>query len=174
MLMTETLYSMRKRARYARWGRMSTWLQFHIFTGLVGPYMVFLHTAFQFKGLAGVSMLMTLIVVASGVLGRYIYTAIPRSSDGLELQADEVERAIAEAESELRGLLQTRPQMAAYFGENLATAPEASGSELALNLRPAATVGRTAAPLARAARGWTNRRARRCANWSACWPSDRY
>ena len=40
MLMTETLYTLRKRSRSAKWGRMSSWLQFHIFTGLVGPYMV--------------------------------------------------------------------------------------------------------------------------------------
>ncbi|MEN4098501.1 MAG: hypothetical protein ROW52_01135, partial [Anaerolineaceae bacterium] len=40
MLMTETLYSLRKRSRLARWGRMSAWLQFHIFTGIVGPYLV--------------------------------------------------------------------------------------------------------------------------------------
>jgi hypothetical protein len=45
MLMTETLYSLRKRSRSIKWGRMSNWLQFHIFTGLVGPYMVLLHTA---------------------------------------------------------------------------------------------------------------------------------
>ncbi len=37
MLMTETLYSLRKRARLARWGRMADWLRFHIFTGIVGP-----------------------------------------------------------------------------------------------------------------------------------------
>src|SRR5512138_392966 len=52
MLMTETLYSLRKRSRSVRWGRMSTWLQFHIFTGIVGPYLVLLHTAWKFQGLA--------------------------------------------------------------------------------------------------------------------------
>jgi hypothetical protein len=36
MLTTETLYSLRKRSRSVKWGRMSTWLQLHIFTGLVG------------------------------------------------------------------------------------------------------------------------------------------
>jgi hypothetical protein len=133
MLMTETLYSLRKRAYSARWGRMSSWLQFHIFTGLVGPYMVFLHSAFAFHGLAGVTMLMTIVVVASGVVGRYIYTAIPRTAGGIEMQADEVERAIAELESELRELMQTRPQVAAYFGEGPALAPEAGGGTLALS-----------------------------------------
>lgn len=77
MLTTEVAYSIRKRSDLARWGSMAAWLRFHIFTGLVGPYMVLLHTAMHFRGLAGVSMLMTAVVVGSGVTGRYIYTRAP-------------------------------------------------------------------------------------------------
>lgn len=91
MLMTETLYSLRKRSRSIRWGRMSEWLQFHIFTGLVGPYMVLLHTSWKFNGLAGALTLLTMIIVLSGFIGRYIYTKIPRTSDGLE--ADSLQAA---------------------------------------------------------------------------------
>jgi hypothetical protein len=84
MLATETLYSLRKRSRMARWGRMSSWLQFHIFTGIVGPFMVLLHTSWEFIGLAGVTTLLTVIIVVSGFIGRYIYTRIPRNVDGFE------------------------------------------------------------------------------------------
>ena len=35
MMLTEVLYSLRKRSRFTTWGKMSDWLQFHIFTGLV-------------------------------------------------------------------------------------------------------------------------------------------
>jgi len=84
MLSTETLYSLRKRERMARWGRMSAWLQFHIFTGIVGPFMVLLHTSWKFNGLAGVTTLLTAIIVISGFIGRYIYTRIPRTADGIE------------------------------------------------------------------------------------------
>ena len=86
MLMTETLYSLRKRSRSVRWGRMSAWLQFHIFTGLVGPYMVLLHTSWKFNGIAGVTTLFTIIIVVSGFIGRYIFTRIPRTLDGLEIE----------------------------------------------------------------------------------------
>ena len=86
MLMTEILYSLRKRSRVARWGRMSDWLQFHIFTGIVGPYMVLLHTSWKFNGLAGATTLLTVIIVVSGFIGRYIYTRIPRSLDGTEVE----------------------------------------------------------------------------------------
>ncbi len=84
MLMTETLYSLRKRSRSARWGRMADWLQFHIFTGIVGPFMVLLHTSWKFNGLAGATLLMTVIIVFSGFIGRYIYTRVPRTADGIE------------------------------------------------------------------------------------------
>jgi hypothetical protein len=85
MILTETVYSLRKRTRSVRWGKMSDWLQFHIFTGLVGPYMIFLHTSWKFNGLAGAVTLMTIIVVISGFIGRFIYTRIPRTADGIEM-----------------------------------------------------------------------------------------
>lgn len=97
MLMTETLYSLRKRSRSARWGRMSGWLQFHIFTGLVGPYMVLLHTSWKFNGLAGVTTLFTVVIVVSGFIGRYIFTRIPRTMDGLEIEGTLSESALRQA-----------------------------------------------------------------------------
>jgi hypothetical protein len=104
MLMTEILYSLRKRSRSARWGRMSSWLSFHIFTGIVGPYLVLLHTAWTFKGLAGIVTLMTLIVVVSGFIGRYIYTSIPRSADGIEVEASKIEQEISQIANEIKTL----------------------------------------------------------------------
>jgi len=97
MLMTETLYSLRKRSRSVRWGRMSSWLQFHIFTGLVGPYMVLLHTSWKFNGLAGVTTLFTVVIVISGFIGRYIYTRIPRTMDGLEIEGTLSQEALKQA-----------------------------------------------------------------------------
>lgn len=97
MLMTETLYSLRKRSRSVRWGRMSTWLQFHIFTGIVGPYMVLLHTSWKFNGLAGVATLFTVIIVVSGFVGRYIFTRVPRTLDGLEIEGTLSQEALKQA-----------------------------------------------------------------------------
>jgi hypothetical protein len=101
MAATETLYSWRKRSRRRSWGRMSAWLKFHIFTGLVGPYLVFLHTAWKFHGLAGVTLLMTAVVVVSGFFGRYIYTAVPRTDEGAILERAEIQRMLASAEADL-------------------------------------------------------------------------
>lgn len=128
MVMTETLYSLRKRSRSARWGRMSGWLDFHIFTGLVGPYLVLLHSSWKFNGLAGVVMLLTVIIVASGFVGRYIYTAVPRTADGVEMETSQVEAHIQRADLELQHWLETRPPETRRLVQQLAQAPQSSGS----------------------------------------------
>ncbi|HZD58383.1 MAG TPA: hypothetical protein VE136_16745 [Anaerolineales bacterium] len=134
MLMTETLYTLRKRSRRARWGRMASWLQFHIFTGLVGPYLVLLHTSWKFNGLAGIVMLITGIVVASGFVGRYIYTAIPRTADGIAMEAFELEKQIRAIESELQTGWAGRPDLAPSLAQRLSTSPEFQNNQTLLIL----------------------------------------
>lgn len=90
MLLTETLYSLRKRAMKRPRGSMRTWLQIHIVMGIVGPYLVLLHSAWTFNGLAGALTVMTALVAGSGFIGRYIYTAVPRTADGVIIEAQEL------------------------------------------------------------------------------------
>ncbi len=108
MIATETLYSIRKRSRKRPVGRMSDWLKFHIYTGIVGPYLVFLHTAWKFQGLAGVTMLLTAVVVLSGFFGRYIYTAVPRTAQGVIVERQILEDQIQQAEAQLNQTLSQR------------------------------------------------------------------
>src|SRR4030042_123722 len=122
MLLTETLYTLRKRSRTARWGRMSSWLQFHIFTGLVGPYMVLLHTSWKFNGLAGMVMLLTIIIVASGFLGRYIYTSVPRTVDGIVIEANELEQQIRASDGEFQNWLALHPESYRALSNRLSVA----------------------------------------------------
>jgi len=104
MLSTETLYSLRKRMPGFHLGRMSIWLQAHIFTGLVGAYLVILHSALKFNGLAGVLTLLTVIVVLSGIVGRYIYTAVPRTLDGVEVAFADLEERIGRLDRQIQKL----------------------------------------------------------------------
>jgi len=134
MLMTETLYTLRKRSRSARWGRVSLWLQFHIFTGLVGPYMVLLHSSWKLHGLAGVVTLLTLVVVISGFIGRYIYTAIPRSADGIELEVEEIQRQLSQLEAEIQRWLERQPAAGLGFAQQVFASSAAEGGSL-LSLR---------------------------------------
>lgn len=87
MLATEVLYSVRKRSTGRAWGPTRSWLQWHVFTGVVGPYLVLLHASWRFAGLAGWAALATVVVTASGFLGRYLYTALPRTARARRLLA---------------------------------------------------------------------------------------
>ncbi len=84
-------YIARKRYKsLARLGRLKYWLEFHIFLCSVGPVMVLFHTAFKFGGIVSVSFWSMVAVVASGVIGRFIYIQIPRTIEGRELSLSEV------------------------------------------------------------------------------------
>lgn len=101
MIMAETLYSARKRLDFLKVGHVRHWLSFHIFTGIVGPALVIMHTGLEFRGLAGLTMLLTMLVVGSGFLGRYIYTAVPRSLAGVEVDRRTLEAQVAQEQEAL-------------------------------------------------------------------------
>jgi hypothetical protein len=152
MLMTETLYSLRKRSHRARWGRISSWLRFHIFTGLFGPYLVLLHTAWKFNGIAGVVTALMVAVVMSGIVGRYIYTAVPRTADGIELQVSDLEQQIASAEANLQRWLAAQPEATRAVGQRLEGLPETPPGG------PALILGRVFKEWAYRWRWWRQRR----------------
>jgi len=103
MLGAETLYTLRKRWSFFR-GRMQLWLQTHIFMGMVGSFLALLHTAGKFHGLAGVLAGVTLAIVISGFIGRFIYTAVPRTLEGAEVSAADLLSRCYAAEEELGAL----------------------------------------------------------------------
>jgi len=111
MLMTEVLYSLRKRTSWLNWaGPVRYWLSFHIFTGIVGPFMVLMHTGLQFRGLAGLSFFLTLVVVGSGFIGRYLYTALPRTMSGVTASRQELGQEMRAIEYKLAQIKAQRPQ----------------------------------------------------------------
>lgn len=119
MLVTETLYTLRKRIRWLHWlGPLRLWLSFHIFTGIIGPFLVLLHSAFLLGGIAGFAMIMTGIVVASGFVGRYIYTAVPRTRTGIEVSSDELAARAAVLQKQLDEWMARKPAVANVIAMN--------------------------------------------------------
>ncbi|MBI3240782.1 MAG: hypothetical protein HYZ49_00600 [Chloroflexi bacterium] len=108
MVSTEVLYSLRKRAAWFRFGPVRYWLSIHIFTGIVGPFMVLMHSAFEFKGLAGFTMGVAVLVVASGFVGRYLYTAIPHSIAGAATSSAELAAQINQIQEAINQLADKR------------------------------------------------------------------
>jgi len=99
-------YVLRKRLRFMRnWGNLNTWLEVHIWLGLAGPILVLFHAGFKFSGIVEISVWAMLLVVASGVIGRYFYRLIPRSLSGMELNRIELEAEEIKLTFEIRKLL---------------------------------------------------------------------
>jgi hypothetical protein len=106
MLKTELVYTLRKKLRAFRWGRPSFWLKFHIITGLLGPFLILLHSGWKFQGVAGAAALLLLLVVLSGLIGRYIYTATPRTIEGGTLSESQLQSGIERLELQSEPLAQ--------------------------------------------------------------------
>jgi len=105
-------YMLRKRiSRLSRIGILKYWLEFHIFLCSLGPILVLYHTAFKFGGIVAVSFWSMVAVVASGVIGRYIYLQIPRSIEGRELNLNEI--------SQIKGELNVRLKTVYHIEESI-------------------------------------------------------
>jgi hypothetical protein len=91
MIVGVSVYMIRKRyRRFFNIGYLKHWLEFHIFLCSVGPVLVLYHTAFKFGGIVSVSFWSMVLVVLSGVVGRFIYLQIPRTIQGQEISINEL------------------------------------------------------------------------------------
>jgi len=90
-------YSARKRWRVMqRFGKLRSWLTFHIFVCTLGPYLILLHTTFKIGNVASIAFWSMAVVVASGIFGRYVYVHIPKTPDGVFYTEQDVMRERAE------------------------------------------------------------------------------
>jgi dihydropyrimidine dehydrogenase (NAD+) subunit PreT len=80
-------YPVRKRARsLAGVGSIRGWLDFHMFVGFMSPLVIAFHAAFQSNNqLATGTAAALLVVVLTGIFGRFIYGLVP-SSGGKEVE----------------------------------------------------------------------------------------
>jgi len=78
------IYVLRKRIFKNAGGKLSGWLNFHIFCGLLGPTLILFHTNFKIGGLVAVSFWSMVISFLSGIVGRYFYVQIINHKSELE------------------------------------------------------------------------------------------
>jgi hypothetical protein len=84
MMVVLFTYPLRKHVRVLRGlGKVKWWFWFHLFLGVAGPWLILVHSTFRIGSLnAGVALISMGIVVASGVIGRFINVRIHRGLDG--------------------------------------------------------------------------------------------
>lgn len=86
------LYAVRKRLKpLGRIGKTRNWLDIHVVLGVAAPVIITLHSSFKMQGLAGIAYWIMLAVMLSGIVGRYLYSQIPRSINAAEMSLQEME-----------------------------------------------------------------------------------
>ena len=79
LILANLLYLARRRLARFSLGSMATWLNLHVFTGLIGSLLILFHSAFQFRTpIALVTAVSLGVVVVTGIAGRYLYALTPR------------------------------------------------------------------------------------------------
>jgi hypothetical protein len=128
MMVLMLLYSVRKRVGALRKaGPLGRWLDVHIYMGLAGPSLVVLHSTFKVHGLVALSFWSMVVVVASGILGRYLYLQIPRTRAGEELALVELERQDRELTERLRVAFRLDDAQLAWLEGLVPAAPVRTG-----------------------------------------------
>ena len=85
------LYPLRKKyRRLAFLGSLGKWMDAHVSAALALPLLLAIHSAWRADGLIGLGLLSMFVVMASGLVGRYLYVRIPRARNGVELTREEV------------------------------------------------------------------------------------
>jgi hypothetical protein len=86
------LYAIRKRWRtLGKVGKTKNWLDIHVVMGISAPVLITFHAGFRMRGLAGISYWIMIAVALSGIVGRYLYSQIPRRINAAELSLQEMQ-----------------------------------------------------------------------------------
>jgi hypothetical protein len=98
-------YPLRKRWRWlGKKGKTKNWLDFHILLGLSAPAVITFHSSFKLQGIAGLSYWIMMSVVASGIIGRYLYGQIPRRLDAAAMSLEEMQADSVRLAEQIRSL----------------------------------------------------------------------
>lgn len=101
LMLIGILYSPIRRIRgFRRIASNAMWFDFHMMAGLVGPMFILLHTALKLDNWVSSAFWSMVIVVVSGIVGRYLYTQVPDLLNGRELEELDNERRLARLRTE--------------------------------------------------------------------------
>ena len=98
------LYALRKHWTWlGRQGISRHWLDYHVLLGISAPFVIALHASFKFRGFAGIAFWIMVAVSLSGVIGRYLYSQIPRRVNAAEFSRKELQELQEKMSQELAG-----------------------------------------------------------------------
>ena len=112
------IYPLRKRFRVLSiLGPLKHWFRFHLIAGIAGPVIVLFHSTFRVGSFnAAIALACMLLVVASGIVGRFIYRKIHHGLYGSKATAAELQRSLQQQIEALQGAFVRMPEVAREIG----------------------------------------------------------
>lgn len=96
------LYPLRKAWPWlSQQGSARHWLDIHVLLGITAPFIIAFHSSFKFRGFAGIAFWIMVAVSLSGVIGRYLYSQIPRRVNAAEISMRELQEFQAKMAEQL-------------------------------------------------------------------------
>ncbi len=113
MMLTLLTYPLRKYLQsFRNWGPVRHWFSVHMYLGLLGPVLVLAHSTYHLKSTnATVALICTVIVAASGIVGRFIYVRIHRGLSGEKVNFEELKSAAGFETDEMHSKLHFVPEV---------------------------------------------------------------
>ncbi len=104
LVLINLLYLLRRSApRFFSFGTLRGWMAIHVATGFCSLLVAVLHSGMRVGDTTGGHAFVALIVlVATGSIGRYLYSFLPRAANGRELELEEVRGRLTALSSELQ------------------------------------------------------------------------
>ncbi|MFO1328933.1 MAG: hypothetical protein U1F56_16360 [Rubrivivax sp.] len=136
LMLVLLLYPARKYLRVMRnAGRVKGWFWMHMVFGIAGPWLILVHSTFRIGSLnAGVALISMLVVVASGVVGRFLFVRVQQRLEGGQASLDERRRQLGLADDEARSMFAFAPdllqRLQAYEAAVLPASPGAAAMTL--------------------------------------------
>ncbi len=112
MMVVILIYPLKKRYCTLAWlGSTRFWFRIHMLFGIIGPIVLLYHANFRVDALNTVVVLFTMILVTiSGIIGRYLYSAIHKGFYGQRIQFADLKRDLDQQEAMFLPALEKFPE----------------------------------------------------------------
>jgi hypothetical protein len=119
MMVALLSYPLRKHVRFMqRWGPLKHWFRIHMYLGIAGPTLILFHATFHVRSPnAGVALTSMLLVVASGIIGRFVYSKIHHGLFGQRATLQKIQKEFSETTEEALSRFHFCPQIDHWLKE---------------------------------------------------------
>ena len=108
------LYILRKRMiSLQKVGNVQSWLNWHIFFGMLGPTLILFHCDFRVRGLVSISFWSMVVSFLSGIVGRYFYIQLLQGKGLLRQRIEALEKSFDQYEKQAGSRIPERGMLAA-------------------------------------------------------------